>query len=231
MQNQADIYVAARRKILSRIKKDMGSFPKKPGELTEEQNTKVANFAERFELDPKEVENLILKDKLAFLAIVAKDPNRMGFYEEELRKYLLKQSHFVRDVCILPKSGPDARYLNRGVISQNKPDGVKSLDLLVSLKNGSEIYVIHKYTRQSGGVQSSALTDVKNTLKQLGKKSFAGNKVYVAAILDGDYYSRTTSRSKVSKIEQTKSLYPNVIVTTWTDFVRDSKKFISKVKK
>lgn len=228
MSVHIDIYKVARRKILAKIKQDMGSFPKVQSDLTKNQMTKVANFADRYELELADILNLVLNDKNVFLAIAAKDPNRMGFYEAELRKFLLKQSTFVRDVQILPKSGPDARYLNQGAISQNKPADVKSLDLLVSLKNGVKIYVIHKYTRQSGGVQSSALTDVKNTLKQLGETSMAGNKVYIAAILDGDYYSRTTTRSKVSKIEQTKLLFPNVIVTTWTDFVQDSKKFMTK---
>jgi hypothetical protein len=154
----------------------------------------------------------------------------MGFYEAELRNYLLKQKVFINTVEILPKSGKGARYLNNGLISSNKPAGVKSLDLKITLKNGTVIYVIHKYTRQSGGVQTSALTDVRNTLNQLGSKTAAGQDVYIASILDGDFYSKISPRSTVSKLEETKMLYPNVIVTTWVEFVKDSKKFFSELK-
>jgi hypothetical protein len=228
---ELDIYKVARKKILAKIKLDMGLFPKVMDDITKEQRTKVENFAERYEVEPNEIYKLVLNDKNAFLAIAAKDPNRMGFYEDELRKYLLKQTVFIKSVEILPKSGKDARYLNKGLISSSKPAGVKSLDLKITLKNGAAIYVIHKYTRQSGGAQTSALTDVRNTLNQLGKKTTAGQNVYIASILDGDYYSKISTRSKVSKLEETKILYPNVIVTTWDDFVQDSKKFFSHLKK
>jgi hypothetical protein len=230
MTPESDIYNVARKKILAKIKLDMGLFPKAMDELTSEQKTKVENFAERYEVEPSEIYKLVLKDENAFLAIAAKDPNRMGFYEAELRNYLLKQKVFINTVEILPKSGKGAHYLNNGLISSNKPAGVKSLDLKITLKNGTVIYVIHKYTRQSGGAQTSALTDVRNTLNQLGNKTAAGQDVYIASILDGDFYSKISPRSTVSKLEETKMLYPNVIVTTWVEFVKDSKKFFSELK-
>lgn len=227
MSPEIDIYEAARKKILAKIKKDMGNFPKAMVDLTVEQKKKVENFAERYEIEASEIYALVLKDKNVFLAIAAKDPKRMGFYEQALCDYLQKQSSYIRDVKILKKSGSQARFINRGIISNKRPADVKSLDLLVTLNNKSEIYVIHKYTHQAGGVQSSALTDVKNTLKQLNGNNSAGSNVFIAAILDGDYYAKTTARSKVSKLEQTRRDYPNVIVTTHKNFVADSKKFLS----
>lgn len=228
MASAPDIYKAARKKILAKIKSELGSFPKAKKDFTAEQMVKVYNFAERYEVPSSDVFRLVQKNKLAFLAIVAKDPNRMGFYEAELQKYLLTHSKFIKNVELLSKSGKNALYLNNGKISNSKPTGVKSLDLRVTFKNGAVVYVVHKYTHQAGGAQSSALTDVRNTLGHAKGRSSVGNKVYVVAILDGNYYSKIGSKSKISKLEETRLLFPNSVITTWIDFVSDTKHLVNK---
>ena len=212
-----DIYESKRQKILETLKSEEGSFPKTRSSLTKAQVEKIVAHANRFGHTEQEVMASILKDSVAFRAIVGKNPGRMGYYEDTLIEFLNGLTA-VKQATKLPKSGKNAYHLENGKIRQGvKSEYIKSLDIHVEFLNGAEIWITHKFTAESGGAQDDAFRDAQLTLKEaLLPSGVAG--VNVAAILDGAYYQEVAKGTGLTRIESARVAAPHAVVGTYLEF-------------
>jgi hypothetical protein len=222
-----DIYEAKRQQVLDEIKKLEGSFPKKESSLSGEQLKKIKHHAEKFGHTEEEVLESILRDFVAYRAIVGKDPSRMDYYETALVEYLLKQPQ-VRKVQKLPKGGKNSYHIDKGKIVQGKKTKlVKSLDLLVEFNNGETLWIIHKFTKEGGGAQDAAFRDAELTLQQV-IGSDGKTLVNVAAVLDGEYYKQKIEGGTLTRLEKAARDASNSIVATYDGLIKASRHLWNK---
>lgn len=211
-----NIYDQALSKIQQK-ENDRSKQPNDSGELSVADMEKIASHAKRFGHEVKEVVDAVLSNFIAYRAIVGKNPSRMDYYEDTLKEYL-ESLVMVKSVLKLPKGGKNSLHLREGQIVPNseKLPHLKSLDLKIDFLNGETVYVIHKYTQESGGAQDGAMRDALLTLAHsLDKK---GERVVnVMAILDGNYYQET-NRTGISRIQDAQSRYPNALMGTYEQF-------------
>ena len=74
---------------------------------------------------------------------------------------------------------------------------------------------------EDGGAQDNQYREAKETLKQIYTKD---RKVLVnlGAVLDGDYYVKSRTRS-LTRLEMTKKEHPKTIVCTYETFEQETK--------
>lgn len=216
-----DIYEIARLEKLIEIR-DADPWPIPASGLTNTQQEKVASHALRYGHPISEVEQAVEINEVAFRAIVGKDPSRMDYWENTLVDFLNKLD------CValaekLNKSGPKAVFIDRGELKfGGKHPNLKSLDLKVEFKNGAILYVIHKYTKDEGGAQNNQFKDAKDTMREhLAPDGI--RRIYLAAVLDGEYYSKVRAKSKHTRLEEAKVAHPSVIVCTYKKFEESTK--------
>ncbi|WGI36722.1 hypothetical protein [Mesomycoplasma lagogenitalium] len=164
---------------------------------------KVKKNIERTFLEKKYEEiikkSLIQGDEI-ILSFFMKDPKRQNIYENIFRKEI-ESAGFVIEK--LKPSGKNAYYLiDDEIISnlKNKPNGQKSLDFCINYKN-KKIFIVNKYTNESGGAQDNQYNDVIIQMKNLGKKT----KDNVWFCLDGKYYTK-------KKIDNLKKINSDAII-------------------
>jgi hypothetical protein len=226
-RQMVDIYEAKRQQVLDEITKLEGSFPKQKNSLTAEQLKKIEHHAEKFGHKMEEVLDSILKDSVAYRAIVGKDPSRMDYYETALVEYLVKQPQ-VSKVQKLPKGGKNSYHIDKGKIIQGKKTKlVKSLDLFVEFKNGETVWIIHKYTKEGGGAQDAAFRDAELTLQQVNRAN-GRTSVNVAAVLDGDYYKQKIEGGTITRLEKAARDASNSIVCSHEGFIEASRHLWNK---
>jgi hypothetical protein len=222
-----DIYEAKRLQVLEEIKKLEGSFPKEKSSLTADQLTKIEHHAEKFGHTVAEVLESVLRDSVAYRAIVGKDPSRMDYYETALVDYLMKQPQ-VEKVQKLPKGGKNSYHIDKGkIVKGKKTKLIKSLDLYVEFKNGETLWIIHKFTKEGGGAQDAAFRDAELTLQQ----AIAVNGktlVNIAAVLDGEYYKQKIEGGTLTRLEKASRDASHAIVSTFDGLIEASSHLWSK---
>jgi hypothetical protein len=221
------IYEKARLQILKDLRVGL-TFPMKKSELSKTQVKKIESHAKRFGHTVEEVFQIVLKNEVAYFAIVGKNPGRMDYYEKALVEFLIKQPQISR-VKKLPKSGKNAKHIWRGeiLVGGGKRGDVKSLDLEVEFQNGNIVYVVHKFTQEGGGAQDNQYREAKAALAQVRLPSGKA-KVNLAAVLDGDYYTKTSAKKQLSKIEATKLEHTDAFVCTYKTFIEETKSIWGK---
>lgn len=221
-----DIYEQARIQILKDLRIGL-SFPVAKENLSAKQVKKIEAHAARFGHTIDQVFSAVLQNEVAYFAIVGKNPGRMDYYEDTLVRFLEKE-HEIARIKKLPKSGPNAKHIWRGEIHTGggKRGDVKSLDLEVEFKNGHILYVVHKFTKEGGGAQDNQYREAKSALSQVRLPSGMA-KVNLAAVLDGDYYSKTSSQG-ISKLEATKLEHTDAVVCTYMTFISETKSIWGK---
>lgn len=211
-----DIYDLALNQKLQEIR-DADPWPIPHEGLRKEQLAKIESHALRFGFDTETVKKAVLENEVAFRAIVGKSPSRMDYWENTLVDYLNSLT-CVTKAEKLNKSGPKAVFIDRGELKfGGKHPHLKSLDLRVEFKNGAVLYVIHKYTKDEGGTQNNQFKDAKDTMREhLGPDGL--RRVYLAGILDGNYYVKIRAKSKQTRLEEAAAAYPSVICCTYLQF-------------
>lgn len=211
-----DIYEEAHKSVLADLQNESG-MPSSVEELDENAKMKIASHAARYGHSVEEVTEAILQNEVTYRAIVGKNPSRMDYFEETLAQFL-RGLAFVKSVKKLPKGGANAVHVSNGAIQigGGKRKFIKSLDLEVEFKNLKKVYVIHKYTKQGGGAQDSALRDALLTLEQ-GVNEKTNSRVNLVACLDGAFYQMKL-RSGKSRLEQAKLDFPEALICTYETF-------------
>lgn len=222
-----DIYEAKRQQVLLEIKELEGSFPKKKGDLTAEQLKKIEHHADKYGHSIEEVVESILKDSVAYRAIVGKDPSRMDYYETALVEYLMNQPQ-VQKVLKLPKGGKNSYHIDKGqVVKGKKTKLIKSLDLYVEFINGETLWIIHKFTKEGGGAQDAAFRDAELTLQHVVGAN-GKTQINVAAVLDGDYYKQKIEGGSLTRLAKAARDASTSIVSTYDGLIEASKHIWSK---
>ena len=221
-----NIYEEARQSILKKLKVGL-QFPIQATDLSTSQVAKIRAHARRFGHSEHDVMKIALENEVAYSAIVGKNPGRMDYYEDALVEFLSKQPEVARAVK-LPKSGPKAKHIWRGEVftGGGKRGDVKSLDIEVEFKNGQTLYVVHKFTQEGGGAQDNQYREAKGALAQARLPS-GKTKVNLAAVLDGDYYSKPSAKG-LSKLEATKLEHTDAVVCTYDTFIEETKSIWGK---
>jgi hypothetical protein len=216
-----DIYDIALSKIQQKLAKT-SVLPKDEGELSADAVKKIESLAERFGIAKDEVISAVLTNLVAYRVIVGKNPSKMDYYEDTLKAYLETLDE-VKSVKKLPKSGKNSLHVRGGKIVSNlkKDKHLKSLDLQVEFKNGQVAYVIHKYTRDTGGTQGSASRDAIMTLKQ-GLDANGTRILNLVAVLDGPYYQLKNKHGE-TKLSIAKKEDPDALICTYLEFQETTK--------
>ena len=216
-----DIYDEALAKIQAKLAKTE-VLPKDEGELSAKAVEKIESLAERFGIAKETVTEAVLTNLVAYRVIVGKNPSKMDYYEDTLKAYLEKLPE-VESVKKLPKSGKNSLHVRDGKIVSNlkKKKLLKSLDLEVEFQNGEIAYVIHKYTRDSGGTQGSASRDAIMTMQE-GLDSNGSRILNLVAVLDGPFY-QMKNKNGDSRIELAKLEDPEGLICTYQDFQKTTK--------
>jgi len=218
---EIDIYQVARTKILNEIFKN-DRFPKKLTDIDSKQFIKIQNHADRYGHAIEEVLDAVLNNEVAFRSIVGKSPGRMDYYETTLISYL-NGLKIIKSSIKLPKSGPNAKYIEQGKIylGGGRRNDVKSLDIEVTFTNGKQMYLVHKYTMEDGGAQDNQFREAKETLKNIYTKDKKVG-INLGAVLDGDYYVKPRAKG-LTKLQQAKIEHPDAIVCTYKTFEIETK--------
>lgn len=221
-----NIYEEARQEILKNLRAGL-AFPLKAGELSAVQLAKIKAHARRFGHSEQDVMKIALENEVAYAAIVGKNPGRMDYYEDALIKFLSKQPQVARAEK-LPKSGPKAKHIWKGEVltGGGRRGDVKSLDIEVEFTNGEILFVVHKFTQEGGGAQDNQYREAKGALAQVRLPSGKA-KVNLAAVLDGDYYTKPSAKG-LSKLEATKLEHTDAVVCTYETFIEESKSIWGK---
>jgi hypothetical protein len=211
-----DIYDEALARIQAKLAKT-DILPKDEGELSAKAVKKIESLAERFGIAKETVMDAVLTNLVAYRVIVGKNPSKMDYYEDTLKSYLEKLPE-VKTVKKLPKSGKNSLHVRDGrIVSHVKKNKMlKSLDLEVEFQNGETVYVIHKYTRDSGGTQGSASRDAIMTLKE-GLSPNGSRILNLVGILDGPFYQMKNKNGE-SRIALAKQEDPQALLCTYLDF-------------
>lgn len=193
-------------------------FPMELSELDSTQLEKIESHAARFGHQTEDVIAAVLTNSVAYRAIVGKNPGRMDYYENALVSFL-NQLECVSIASKLPKSGPGAHHLYKGRIEvgARKAHHKKSLDIYVQFQNGENLHIIHKYTKEEGGAQDNQFREAKDALSELELPD-GTTRLHVAAILDGDYYSKVR-RTGTTRLQDASSEFSNAIVCTYQNFL------------
>ncbi|QGZ97923.1 hypothetical protein GE118_03910 [Mycoplasma sp. NEAQ87857] len=179
-------------------------------------DNKIDLYIERNVLPLEWKEQIIyeLKNKnLFYLSVFTKDIKKQNIYENILLHFL-KDNNI--DAIKLPQAGKNALYAYNSIITNDisdKPLELKSLDFEINLNN-NKIYLMHKYTEESGGAQDNQFNDVVNQIRNLDTNLI--NKVWFC--LDGKYYTK-------QKINELKSLNKNIIIVNIHTILQTLKKF------
>ena len=150
---------------------------------------RIRTFCERFGFDEREVCEKI-EDDFMFACCFAKDAKKTGFEEKEAERYLRMFPDIIRFFKTLPKSGKNAKYLdkNGSIITGKKPTGIKSLDFTWIVGNTHiRCFAAHKVTRESGGAQDHQRNELLRLLQSFSRSKDA--KIALFAICDGPYYN------------------------------------------
>ena len=213
-----DIYEAELEKVLEKISNDSIALPKTAEDLDANAWKKIKSHAKRYGHSVEEVTEAVLSNVVTYRAIVGKNATKTGYFEQTLARYLEKLD-VVKSVKILPKAGKNAVHAFKGelLVGGGKRQHIKSLDLEVEFQNGGKVYVIHKYTKESGGTQGSAIRDAIFTLGQ-GTSENGRKRINLVACLDGAFYQEVMKRTGMSRMDEVRREYPKAMVCTYKSF-------------
>jgi len=152
---------------------------------------KISNFSTKHEIPEKEIIEEIFRSGVV-RAVFAKEPTRQNIYEgvveQFLREHLINHGVAIRK---LPADGKGALYIDRNGKIRGKLEGNdrgigKSLDFEAKL--GDQIvYISHKFTRESGGMQDSQFDEQLGKLRRFRNSNKP--KEHFAVACDGAYYT------------------------------------------
>ena len=155
---------------------------------------KLKTFKWRFGYKEDLVKRKISRDKM-FAAHFAQDPKRQGFHEKAAADWL-KSIPGIDSFEVLPKGGVQALHITNDGEIRNQPGNLgKSLDFHWRTR-GVDVYVMHKYTKSSGGAQDNQFNEVLNLMKRFQGSNMQG--VALIVIVDGNYYGK----SKVDELNR-----------------------------
>ena len=133
----------------------------------------------------------------------AKNPSKQNFYEK-MAAERIKKIKFIGDFKNLPNQ---YLYVLRGAIIKKNYLKVypqaKTIDFSFKYKK-YQIYVSHKYTKESGGAQDNQYKDLQDFIKKC--RDCKTSNHFFLAIADGDYYNKENGRAGVTRLKNLKSM-------------------------
>lgn len=153
---------------------------------------KIKFFAERTDIPEHEVISDIQQSRTA-AAQFAKDPKRQNIYEKISLKFMKDRAkeHGI-NIMKLPQDETNALYLDEnGAIRAKRRTNDrtigKALDFVAS-KGNQKVYISHKYTGESGGMQGSQSDEQLHYMKKFAGAERIEPGVHFATVCDGQYY-------------------------------------------
>lgn len=163
---------------------------------------KVKKFAEKFDLDEKEIIDKYEKDDI-FALFFVKDPGRQSYHENAAAAFIESLNdrlniNMFQNFKNLPKSGRRTLYVANGNVidyetRQGRSDG-KSIDFYWEYNYNNKklkFYASHKHTTDEGGSQDNQRNDVEAFME--GARVNRSNNERFYAITDGPYYDEILS--------------------------------------
>lgn len=168
---------------------------------------KIANWAERFSLEPEFVRYKVLTDDTFALQFI-KDPGRQSLHQRVAAAHLNSKVPLVQDFQALSSGGPNAEYVVNGlVVSHQQFQSVqtpgKSIDFKWRFARSGRVlrvYATHKHTKEEGGSQDNQFADVKAFFAQAAPCRDP-NTLFLA-IVDGEYYQRPARTPRIRELQQ-----------------------------
>lgn len=173
--------------------------------------TRIHNFAEKYNLNPQFVLQKIIDDNI-FALCFTKEPSKQTFHQSQAAKFI-KKLPLIEDFKTLPAGGKEALYVIKGNVLKGKELSTtthgKSIDFYWTFKlkgKKIEFYATHKHTRTSGGSQDNQYNDVLDFLEN-ASYCFSKDKFFFA-ITDGPYYLQPNKKLEdMHKIEYMNTIH------------------------
>lgn len=159
---------------------------------------KINNAAKRYMIDAEYIKGQIDKEELLALAMFAKDPSKQKYHEKTAAEYIqnIQGIQEFKDNTGL--------YVSRGQVldkEQAKRATAKTIDFF--FKYGRlDVYVSHKYTRESGGAQDNQYKDLQEFINE--SRDNTDPDVLFVAVADGEYYTGKDGKLGISRMDNLK---------------------------
>ena len=164
---------------------------------------KVEKYAEKHMLNPEILKEKILSGDPIVTSIFVVNPGRQTFHENVAAEYIANIP-IIDNFEKLPVGGPNALYIDNGVIRNTLSPTMKSIDFYWEYNFKGEtlkVYATHKYTNETGGAQDNQLYDVSKS-NDYAMEQLRDKDVFFYSITDGEYYSLQHTKDKTKELNK-----------------------------